>query len=209
MASRTLRAAATASARIWWTNGANALATDGAGSGDGVGSDVVNPGDGVELVDGKVSGDEAEPVPDGPGVDGSDVLPGALCDAVLDSAAVVGLVLLLPSQWRGAVLEPVMPADGLPALFEGERWVAFGVRDALVDGAMCEAPDSCVEFDGPLEVRSDEVRGPGLAAAPVLLLDADGPVELSGPVPSAWATPDPLARAAPTPRVIAPAPSQP
>ena len=138
------------------------------------------------------------------------VLPGALGDVVLESAAVVGLVLLLPSEWRGAVLEPVMPADGLPAFFgDRELWVAFVVCDDLVDGAMCDSPDSCVVFDGPLEAPSDEVRGPRLVAAPVLLLDEEGPAELSGPVLSAWATPDPLARAAPTPRVIAPAPSQP
>jgi hypothetical protein len=55
--------------------GASALASDGAGPGDGVGSDDVIPGDGVELVDAKASDDEA-----------------------LDSAAAVGLVLLLPSE---------------------------------------------------------------------------------------------------------------
>jgi hypothetical protein len=47
-----------------------------------------------------ITGDGREPVPDGP--------------------AVVGLVLPLPSEWRGAVLEPVTPADGLPA-FLGDR----------------------------------------------------------------------------------------
>jgi hypothetical protein len=186
VASMTLRAAVTASARTWCTKGAN-----------GAGSDGVNRGDG------------AEPAPDGPGVDVADLLPGVLGSIVLDSAAVVGLVLL-PGEWRGAVLEPVVLADGLPAPFaEGERWVAFVVREDLVDGAMCDSLDSCVVFDGPLEVRSDEVRGPGLAAEPVLLLDEEGPVEPSEPVLSAWAMPVPLARAAPTPRVIAPAPSQP
>ena len=91
------------------------------------------------------------------------------------------------------VLEPVTPAGGLPAFFgDREPWVGFVVCDDLVDGAMCDSPDSCVVFDGPLEARSDEVRGPRLDAEPVLLLDAEGPVELSGPVLSAWATPDPL-----------------
>ena len=35
-----------------------------------------------------------------------------------------------------------------------------------------------------------------------------GEEEVSEPVSSAWAIPDPLAKAAPTPKVIAPAPSQ-
>jgi hypothetical protein len=214
VASRTLRAAATASARRWCTKGANALATDGAGWGDGVGSAGVITGERLGLVGAEASADGVEPEPDGPRVDGSDAPPEMLgdvvaLDAVLDSAAVVGLVLLLPSEWRGAVLEPVTPAGGLPAFFgDREPWVGFVFCDDLVDGAMWDATDSCVVFDGPLEARSDEVCGPRFDAEPLLLLDAEGPLGC-GPVLSAWATPDPPARAAPTPSAIAPAPSQP
>ena len=113
--------------------------------------------------------------------------------------------LILPQPLASVLLLPSLAAP----FGEGGRWVAFVVRDALVDGAMCDSPDSCDEFDEPLEAPSDEVRGPGLAVEPAVLLDAEGLVELCGPVLSAWATPEPLARAAPTPSVIAPAPSQP
>ncbi len=73
----------------------------------------------------------------------------------------------------------------------------------------CEAADSWE----PTDASFGAPTGLALASEPALLLegedeDEEAP-EPSAPVPSAWATPDPLARAAPTPRVIAPAPSQP
>jgi hypothetical protein len=160
------------------------------GSGGEIGSIVVAPADGVELVEDS-------------DVEDSGVLPRpaeTVGDVVVDSAAAVGLGVPLLVDWLGAI-----PA----ALCDDERWVVFLVRNDVVDGAVGDSPDACVEGDEPLDVPSDEVLGPWLASEPVLLLDEEEPPELSGPVPSAWAMPDPLARAAPTPRVTAPAPSQP
>jgi hypothetical protein len=119
---------------------------------------------------------------------------------LVESAAAVGLGVPLPVDSLGAV-----PA----ALCDDERWVGLFVRNDVVDGAVSDSPDTCGEGDGPFDVSADEVLGPWLASERVLLLDEAEPAEPSGPVPSAWATPDPLARAAPTPRLIAPAPSQP
>jgi hypothetical protein len=157
---------------------------------DGVGSGEVAPADGVEVVETMTSSEEVDGALAGTGVEDSDVG---------DSGA-VGLGVPLLVDWLGAV-----PA----ALCDDERWVGFFVRNDVVDGAVGDSPDACGEGDGPFDVSSDGVLGPWLASERVLLLDEVEPAEPSGPVPSAWATPDPLARAAPTPRVIAPAPSQP
>jgi hypothetical protein len=154
------------------------------------------------------SSDEVEGALVGPGVEDSDVEDSGVLpwpaepvgDVFVDSAAAVSLRVPLLVDWVGAV----------PALLgDDELWVVFLVRNDVVDDAVCDPPDFCVEGDGPLDVPSEEVLGAGLATEPVLLLDEEEPPELSGPVPSAWAMPDPLARAAPTPRVTAPAPSQP
>jgi hypothetical protein len=160
------------------------------GSSDGVGSGEVAPADGVELVEDS-------------DVEDSGVLPWpaeTVGDVLGDSAAAVGLGVPLLVDSLGAV-----PA----ALCDDERWVGFFVRNDVVDGAVGDSPDACIEGEGPLDEPSDEVLGPWLASERVLLLDEEEPPEPSGPVPSAWAMPDPLARAAPTPRVTAPAPSQP
>ena len=53
-------------------------------------------------------------------------------------------------------------------------------------------------------VRVPDVEGPDVFSAPLLEADEELPV----PDASAWAIPDPLASAAPIPRVSAPAPSQ-
>jgi hypothetical protein len=145
----------------------------------------------------------------GPG----DVEPGAggAGDVVLDSAAAsLGLVSSLLEDGPAAVFEPGVPAECLPAPFDDdERWVALAFRGVVVDDAVGDSSDLCAEGDGALEVPADEVCGPGLATEPALPLDDEEPPEPSEPVLSAWARPDPLARAAPTPKVIAPAPSQP
>jgi hypothetical protein len=103
-------------------------------------------------------------------------------DVALDSAA------------AGALVLPRMPTG----LIRGER-----VRDEDWEG-----PEACGVSDETFGVPLDGVLGFGLALASVLVLDDGGPAELSEPVVSAWAKPDPLVRAAPTPRVIAPAPNQ-
>jgi hypothetical protein len=225
-ATMTLCASATTSAATWWTRWVNALATDSVESGDGIGSGQVERGDGGELVAAMTSGDKVESALDDSGVEGAGVLPwlpGALGDVadvvalnlavgddeVLDSAAAVGLVLPLLDELLRAVFE-LLAADGLPApLGDDGLWVAFLVRIDLGDDAVCDPRDASVEGDGPLDAPSEEVLGAGPASEPLLLLAVEEPPVPSGPVPSAWAMPDPLARAAPTPSVIAPAPSQP
>jgi hypothetical protein len=178
------------------------------GSGDGVGSGELAPADGVEFVETMTSSDEVDGALAGTGVEDSDVEDSGVLpwpaetvgDVLGDSAAAVGLGVPLLVDSLGAV-----PA----ALCDDERWVGFFVRNDVVDGAVGDSPDACIEGEGPLDEPSDEVLGPWLASERVLLLDEEEPPEPSGPVPSAWAMPDPLARAAPTPRVTAPAPSQP
>jgi hypothetical protein len=170
---------------------------------DEVGSGEVAPANGVELVETMTSSEEVDGALAGPGVEDSGVLSSpaeTVGDVLVDSAAAVGLGVPLPVDSLGAV-----PA----ALCDDERWVGLFVRNDVVDGAVSDSPDTCGEGDGPFDVSADEVLGPWLASERVLLLDEAEPAEPSGPVPSAWATPDPLARAAPTPRLIAPAPSQP
>jgi hypothetical protein len=171
---------ATGSALAWRPSGNDARSTDGLGSGDAAGSGEVEPG-----------------------VEGAG-------DVVLDSAPAFGLVSPRLGDGPAAVFEPVVPAECLPAPFDDdERWVALVVREDVVDAAVGDSSDFCVVGDGALVVPADEVCGPALAAELVLPLDGEEVPEPAEPVPSAWATPDPLARAAPTPRVIAPAPSQP
>jgi hypothetical protein len=178
--SMALCALGTASALAWRPSGNDARSTDGLGSGDAAGSGDVEPG-----------------------VEGAG-------DVVLDSAAAFGLVSPRLGDGPAAVFEPVVSAECLPAPFDDdERWVALVVREDVVDAAVGDSSDFCVEGDGALVVPADEVCGPALAAELVLPLDGEEAPGLSEPVPSAWATPDPLARAAPTPRVTAPAPNQP
>ena len=159
-----------------------AAATKWRESVNGLAADGVGSGDVAEVVDVTTSVELAESTADGVGV-----LPGlaVVLGVVADDAAGEG------------VLGPVV-ADGL-----APPWGAFFIRNDPRDDVLCGPPDSCVEAGGPLDVPVVEV----LAPEPVLLLDEEPPA--SGPVPSAWAIPEPLARAAPRPRVIAPAPSQP
>ena len=88
--------------------------------------------------------------------------------------------------------------------------------DVLPDGEVVEVPvPAGVPVAPALPVV---VLDPALAEPPVAPLEAPAPVELvpwllpddvDPAVPeSAWASPDPLAKAAPSPRVTAPAPSQ-
>lgn len=147
---------------------------------DGIGS-----GDGGALVD--ASADE---VPgDGDAVDGSSAAGGS--GLRLDALAVA--------------IEPVTPTDGRPTpLSDGDPWVAFLARTDPVDDGVGDPPASvAAEDDTP------EVPGPALPSEPTPRLDDDELSEPAGLVLSAWAKPDPLAKAAPTPSVIAPAPSQP
>lgn len=64
--------------------------------------------------------------------------------------------------------------------------------------------DGCVLLDGPLDAELLALLVADDVGLPAWLLDDE---ELADVVPSAWAIPDPLASAAPTPRVSAPAPS--
>jgi hypothetical protein len=147
-----------------------AFPPDGAGSSDGVGSDELAPADGVELVGAMTSSDEVEGALVGPGVEDSDVEDSGVLpwpaepvgDVLVDSAAAVSLRVPLLVDWVGAV----------PALLgDDELWVVFLVRNDVVDDAVCDPPDFCVEGDGPLDVPSEEVLGAGLASEPVVLLD--------------------------------------
>jgi hypothetical protein len=186
-ATTTLRGLAITSAITRCVSGGDALSADGLGSGE------LEPSDAV------TSGDEVEPLLDDSGVEGAGELclpvggltPAVDDDGVLDSAADLASPLL--DEGPEAVFDPVVPAECLPAPFDDDGpWPAPVVRDDLVADTVSDSSDLCVDGDGALEVPAD-------AEAP----------EPSEPVLSAWATPDPLARAAPTPRVIAPAPSQP
>jgi hypothetical protein len=156
------------------------------------------------------------------------VLPGLVAKLTVEVAP--GLVLPLVA--AAAELEPPamevpaveIPAveivePGLPGLVvEPTVEVAPGlllplvlapVVDAAVELALPAGPpplltEGGVLLDGPLDAELPALLVADDAEPPVwLLLDDE---ELPDAV-SAWATPDPLARAAPTPRVIAPAPS--
>jgi hypothetical protein len=163
----------------------SALPDDGVGSDTrvvddaGVGSGEAVAADGVELVEAMTSGDELVDALVDPGVEETGVasLPSdSLGDVLVDSAAAVGLVQLL---------------------VEDELCVVGFVPDGLVDAVAGDAPGSCVEVDGPLDVPSVDVPsvdvlGPRLASEPALLLDElvplldeEEPLGLSEPVPSA------------------------
>jgi hypothetical protein len=137
---------------------------------DGVGSGELAPADGVELVGAMTSSDEVEGALVGPGVKDSDVEDSGVLpwpaetvgDVLVDSAAAVSLGVPLLVDWVGAV----------PALLgDDELWVVFLVRNDVVDDAVSDPPDFCVEGDGPIDVPSEEVLGAGLASEPVVLLD--------------------------------------
>jgi len=104
----------------------------------------------------------------------------------------------------------------LPVLPEPEPVLAAGRVRGLTVALVVDVPAAAAAVE--LTRRPVEPAG---AILPDRLLDAElsptddaellallGGEELFGAAPSAWAIPDPLASAAPTPRVIAPAPSQ-
>jgi hypothetical protein len=116
----------------WRRSGVNASPADGVGPGE------LESGDGDNLAEAMVSDDKLGRALTGPGGEGAGLPPwlaGPLGnvadvfglnpavgdDVVLSSAAAGGLVLPLLGGRLGAVSEPVMPADGLPAVFGGDE----------------------------------------------------------------------------------------
>jgi hypothetical protein len=138
------------------------------------------PTDGAERGDAVGPGAGVEPTLEDAAVEDSGVKPALrrLAEAVGDDGDVVEEV-------------PVVVVVGrLPPL--EDTVLGGGVGLCLGDSAPVDEPDE------PDAVPDDEV--------PAVLVDGDGEPPIA--VPSAWDMPDPLARAAPNPRVSAPAPSQ-
>ena len=123
-------------------------------------------------------------------------LPDTDADTEADTAA-------LPFE---ECLEPreVVDADpaGLCALAEFDTFTP----PVPVDAAGVEVPDGTESADSDDLVDAPDERGALDDEVPSAPLDVEG--EPLASVSSAWAIPDPLASAAPKPRVTAPAPSQ-
>jgi hypothetical protein len=213
-ASRTVCTAVIAATRSWCTTAVTAAPSDGVGSGDGglivdteeSGAGVepgdVEPGDGeVPMLTLKDAGVESAGV-ESAGVESAGVESAGVEDAGLPVTGTVGdiadvaegvpvVVVVVPPLEDSVLVGGVWRRLGQPAPAEES--------DPLLDvvpGDKVPAVELLDEVSGLLP--DEEV--------PVLLLDADE--EPPVVVVSAWAIPNPLASAAPMPRVTAPAVSQ-
>jgi hypothetical protein len=132
------------------------------------------------------------------------VLMSEMGDEIFLTLVDEGLVAAALLDWPldDVALEAVSPDDAV--VLAACLTLVWWVTDP--DDKVCVVLDSSVDVVPLLDGESgcEDFAGPSEVEPPALPLADDEPPE---PALSAWAIPAPLARAAPTPRVIAPAPS--